>query len=96
MRKKKWQWCLVSCGKQTALNGPVCQHKAQGQHIVVHEGEVFVFEPPTPLQAGIWLRRKHDGLTVTKKNSMARWLCYECGTIQELTSYVQPSELANQ
>lgn len=82
-RKPRWQWCLDSCGKQTALDGPICQHETQGQRVVVNEGEVFVFEPPTNMQAGIWLQSKHDGLSTETKEAMIRWLCYECGTIQE-------------
>ena len=85
-RTEDWKWCLSSCGPQIVPDGPVCEHKTDGQFVVLtDEKEVFVFDPPTPLQATTWQSGKHDGLTADAKQSMLRWLCYACNTIQTVS-----------
>jgi len=65
-----------------ATIGPKCEHSG-GQWIVSWDDQLFAFDPNSQMQKDIWLdamERKGKG-----KEALAalRWLCWQCGTIQD-------------
>lgn len=64
----------------TPARAAKCEHE-HGQWLAEVDGVLYAFSPPTQMQKDIWLRqgRQHKQL----RESMLRWLCRECGTVQE-------------
>lgn len=77
---------LIQVGKLNdgvIKEGPKCEHKTQGQWVVLKAQKVYVFDPPTQMQKDFWLSEVKPGKWKEKRIAMLRWFCNLCGTVQE-------------
>ena len=75
---------LVNVGEldKDYKTGAKCEHKKQGQWVVLKGKKIFVFDPPTQMQKDFWLSEV-EGKAKEKRIAKLRWFCYLCGTVQE-------------
>lgn len=63
--------------------GPKCDH-ARGQWLALLDGYYFSIQPNNNLTMGFWVDEAAEQLGGKEKaRACLRWLCHQCGTIQE-------------
>jgi hypothetical protein len=63
--------------------GPKCDH-SRGQWIALVDGQYYSIQPNNNLTMHFWVREAGEQLGGEEQaRACLRWLCHQCGTIQE-------------
>lgn len=83
-KEEKWDemWCLIRLPISQEAMVKQCDHAdAKGRYVVKAQGSWCCFDPPTKMQANIWVNDRQE------RRERVMWQCFECGEIMPLGSY---------